>query len=419
MAGPGGPVPLDPKAIREAEHAMAGDGLRVLAAARAIEPPFDAVDWQPSGLEFLGLIGMMDPPRQGVRDAVAATHSAGISVIMVTGDHAATARSIGAQLGIAPHDAPVVTGADLRASPDRLQSAIDEGVRIFARVEPTHKLEIVQELQRRGEVVAVTGDGINDAPALRAADVGVAMGRDGTDVAREAADVVLADDNYVTIVAAVEEGRITFDNLRKVTFFLISTGAAGIVAILATLAMGLPLIMLPAQLLWLNLVTNGLQDVALAFEPGEKGVLKRKPRPRNEGIVSRLLWERTAVAGLVMAAGTVWIFQYELAIGASLDVARTAALTTMVLFQIFHVGNARSDTQSVFRLNPFANPFLLLASAAAFLIHVAALYLPFTQFILRVEPLNMETWFLMVLVALTIVLVMELHKLVRNRWPVG
>lgn len=240
------------------------------------------------------------------------------------------------------------------------------------------------------------------------------MGKGGTDVAKEASDMVLTDDDFVSIYSAVEEGRVTFDNVRKVTFFLISTGAAAIFALLTALAVGFPLPLLPAQILWLNLVTNGLQDVALAFEPKEKGVLKRPPRGRDEGVISRLLWERTVVAGIVMAAGTLSLFWWELGQTGSVDSARTVALTTMVIFMAFHVGNARSERRSVFGMNPLSNPFLAVAVVAALAMHVAALYLPFTQFILRVEPIGPDAWVRIVLVASTIVLAMELHKLLRR-----
>jgi Ca2+-transporting ATPase len=288
-------------------------------------------------------------------------------------------------------------------------------------VAPEQKLRIVQALRARGEVVAVTGDGVNDAPALKAADIGIAMGRSGADVAREAADMVLADDNFVSIYAAVEEGRVTFDNLRKVTFFLISTGAATIVTVLAALLLRWPLPMLPAQLLWLNLVTNGLQDVALAFEPGEPGVRARPPRPRHEGLISGLLWERTVLSGIVMAIGTLALFWWELQLTGSLAKAQTVALTTMVLFQVFQAGNARSDYQSVFARSPLLNPFLFVATAAALTVHVVALYLPSTQFVLQVEPIEPAARVRMVLVALTIVVVVEGHKLVRRerRPPAG
>lgn len=314
----------------------------------------------------------------------------------------------------------MLTGADLEAMDDAtLQDKVRE-VNVFARVAPEHKLRVVQALRANNEVVAVTGDGVNDAPALKAADVGVAMGKSGTDVARESADIVLTDDNFVSIRNAVEEGRIAFDNVRNATFFLISTGAASILIFFITLVLGafgmngegvlIPL--LPAQLLWLNLVTNGLQDVALAFEPGDKSVLYRKPRPRNEGIISRLLWERTVLVGIWMAGVTVWLFVNELEKG--LTHAQAAVLTTLVLFQNFHVDNSRSEYRSAFLLSPLRNPFLLLAAISALAIHTLALYLPFTQFVLRVQPLPLETWLQIVPLALSIVVLVEIHKWLRH-----
>jgi magnesium-transporting ATPase (P-type) len=407
-----GPAPLDAELVHRAARDMAGEGFRVLGMAYRVLPHAPGLSDdvpQPDGLVFLGLQGSMDPPRAGVREAIAGCQKAGIRVVMITGDHAVTARAIGKQLGIGRDGAPVLTGTELTAmDDDALRQHVPE-TSIYARVSPEHKLRVVRALQARGDVVAVTGDGVNDAP-----DIGIAMGRSGTDVAREASDMVLTDDNFVSIYAAVEEGRITFDNLRKVTFFLISTGAGALLAILASLYLEWPLPFLPAQLLWLNLVTNGLQDVALAFEPGEPDVLKRRPRSQNEGIVSRLLWERTAVAGLVIGIGTLALFRWELQETGRLEQAQTVALTTMVIFQMFHVGNSRSEFRSIFQINPFSNPFLFVATAAAFIVHVTALYLPPTQFVLRVVPIDLNAWLRMALVASSILAVMELHKLLRK-----
>jgi magnesium-transporting ATPase (P-type) len=226
--------------------------------------------------------------------------------------------------------------------------------------------------------------------------------------------MVLADDNFVSIYNAVEEGRVVFDNVRKVTFYLVSTGVAAIVAILYSLGARLPLPFLPAQLLWLNVVTNGLQDVALAFEPGEKGVLKRPPRRRNEPIVSKLLWERTLFTGVTMAAGSLVMFTWTLGRDETIEQARTVALTTMVIYMAFHVYNSRSEWQSIFVLSPLRNPFLLAATLGALAIHAAALHWEPTQFVLRVEPVDGGTWLRMVAVASTVVLVSELHKLLRR-----
>jgi magnesium-transporting ATPase (P-type) len=408
-----GIVPIDRSAIRAAAQRLAADGLRVLAMAHRREATPAGVDGdlaEPEGLVFLGLQGMLDPPRPGVREAVAACREAGVRVVMITGDHVVTARAIAADLGIAGEGSEALTGAELADLSDDELSARLPSVDVYARVSPEDKLRVVRTLQAAGHVVAVTGDGVNDAPALRAAAIGIAMGRSGTDVAREAADMVLADDNFISIVAAVEEGRVTFDNVRKVTFFLVSTAAATIAAILFGVWARWPLLMLPAQLLWLNLVTNGLQDVALAFEPGEPGAVRRPPRDAKEGILSRLLWKRTALAGLVMATGTLALFRWELDQTGSLPRAQTVALTTMVIFMAFHAGNARSETTSLFRLSPISNPFLLIATVVAVSIHVAALYLAPTQFVLRVEPIELAAWGRIVAVAASILVVFELDK---------
>jgi calcium-translocating P-type ATPase len=414
--GAAGVAALDADVVLRAADDMAVRGLRVLGMAFRVLPELPAQDADPTpeALTFLGLQGMMDPPRVGVQEAVDGCQRAGVRVIMITGDHAGTARAIGTQLGIAGPGAPVLTGVELERLDDAALGALVGRVPIYARVSPEHKLRVVQALRAGGEVVAVTGDGVNDAPALKAAEIGIAMGRSGTDVAREAADMVLADDNFVTIYAAVEEGRVTFDNLRKVTFFLVSTGAAEIVMILTALSLGWPLPLAAAQILWLNLVTNGLQDVALAFEPGEKGVLNRPPRPAAEGVMSRLLWERTLVSGLVMAAGTLALFTWEISAGSSIVRAQSVALSTMVLFQMVHVGNCRSETGSAFQRSPVSNPFLFVATTAALLIHLGAQHWGPLQFVLRVEPLEPAVWMRMVLVALSVLVAVEAHKVFRR-----
>ncbi len=417
-----GPVELDVDLVASAAGEMAASGRRVLGFARRTLPvPLDRsahggcdIVSGTDGLVFVGLQAMIDPPRSGVREAIAACQDAGIRVVMITGDHVDTAGAIAAQLGIAGSGA-ALTGAELvDFDDDTLAERVAE-VSVYARVSPEDKLRIVRSFQSRGEIVAVTGDGVNDAPALKAAEIGIAMGDKGTDVAREASEMVLADDNFVSITAAVEEGRVTFDNIRKVTFFLVSTGAAEVAAILVAVWLQWPLILLPAQLLWLNLVTNGLQDVALAFEPAERGVLRRPPRRPGGGVLDRLVWERVILAGFVMGAGMLTMFRWELNDSGSLIQAQTVALTTMVVFQVFQAGNARSETESVFRRNPFSNKFLFVATAAALGIHVAALYLPATQYVLRVEPIGLDAWVRLVVTATSIIVAMELHKALRTR----
>lgn len=417
LQGEDGPKPLDEAAVLAANREMASRGLRVLGLARGrLDAPRDLErDGLPDDLVFLGLAGMVDPPRAGVKQAIEGCQEAGIRVVMITGDHAETARAIGRELGIAREGERALSGRELAALDDEtLRDAVREHS-VYARVAPEDKLRIVRALKENGEVVAVTGDGVNDAPALRGADIGVAMGKSGTDVAREASDMVLADDNFVSIYAAVSEGRITFENLRKATFFLLSTAAAEILTLLTALAVGWPSPFVPAQLLWLNLVTNGVQDLALAFEPGEKGILRRPPRPREEGILSSLMWERLLVTGLVMGGGALFVFAWELAQGASIERARTVVTTTMVIYQTYHVGNCRSDRLSILAKSPFSNLFLFVSTIAALGIHVGSTYFGPTQFVLRFVPIDdWQTWVRMAVVASSILLAIEVHKLLRR-----
>jgi magnesium-transporting ATPase (P-type) len=392
---------------------MAREGFRVLALAEgpaavnldpSLAPP------QPRGLTLLGFVGMIDPLRAGAREAIRDCRRAGITVWMVTGDHPSTALAIARDLGLARHGSAVVTGSDLeRWSPEQVGQRLARA-QVFARMAPHQKLQLVQAAQAAGHVVAVTGDGVNDAPALRAADIGVAMGRGGTDVAREAAELVLTDDDFATIVAGVEEGRIAYANVRKVIYLLVSTGAAEIVLIALAVAWGLPLPLLPVQLLWLNLVTNGIQDVALAFEPGEGDVLHRSPRPPREPIFNRLMIERTLLAATVMGGVAFATFLSLLQTGWRPPEARNVLLLLMVLFENVHLGNCRSESRSVFALSPLRSPVLLVGTGTAVLLHLLVMHLPIGHALLGTAPLSPDLWLRLLGLSLSVLVVVEIDK---------
>ena len=411
MVGAEGEMPIDDVAVRAAAASMAERGLRVLAMAYRASSG-DSIDRThlDGELVLAGLQGMEDPVRPEAIEAVAASHEAGIRVLMLTGDHADTAVVIGRQLGLDRDGAGALEGSSLAELDDQALDAHLDRVDIYARVAPEHKLRIVRRLRERGEVVAVTGDGVNDAPALREAHLGIAMGRTGTDVAKEASDMVLADDNFATITSAVEEGRVIFSNIRKVTFFLLSTAVGEVLVILAAMIAGWPLPFIAAQILWINLVTNGLQDVALAFEPGEPGLLKRPPRPRSEGVLTLRLMERLGAVGAVLALGTLGVFWWTYRETGDLDLARTVAMTQMVVFQFFHVFNCRSLDRSIFRIPPFSNRFLFISILAALGAHLAVLHVPWLQAVFRTVPLEPSQWALIVLVATTVIIGGELDK---------
>lgn len=405
--------PVHGHRIRGTGEEMAARGLRVLALAAArtaADIGTGTVPVLPAGLEFVALVGLIDPLRPEARDAVERCGHAGIRVIMVTGDHPLTALAIARDLGIASRADEVVNGRDLaQGGTARLRSAIDHA-RVFARVTPDQKLSIVKAAQAAGHFVAVTGDGVNDAPALRRGNIGVAMGKGGTDVAREASDLVLSDDNFATIVNGIEEGRIAYRNIRNVVYLLIAAGIAEVLTVGFAVVAGLPLPLLPVQLLWLNLVTNGIQDVGLAFERGHGDELGMPPRRPGEPLIDRLMIERGLLAGVWMASlGFLW-FAAVLKTGVPVEHARNELLLLMVLMQNVDAFNARSETRSIFGLPLANNPLLTAGVLCALMLHVLAMYLPPLQAVLSVSPLTRGEWLLMPLVALSLLALMELHK---------
>jgi magnesium-transporting ATPase (P-type) len=405
--------PLDRSRAEQVAVGMAALGLRVIAVAsgQLTEPlrPENAPP-QPTNLTLHGFLGMIDPLRAGAREAVADCYRAGVLVSMVTGDHRVTALAIARDLGLADRDDPVATAADVEGKSSEQLAEMVQRVRVFARVTPRQKLQIVEAARKSGHFVAVTGDGVNDAPALRAANVGVAMGKAGTDVAREASELVISDDNFSSIVGGIEEGRIAYDNIRKVIYLLVSMGAAELLMVLLSVIAGHPIPLLPVQLLWLNLVTNGIQGVALAFEPGEGDSLRRRPRPPNESVFNRLMLERTALAMLVVGCGGFVVYDIALRLGWSVPEARNLLLLTMVLYENFHIGNCRSETRSAFALSPLRSPVLFFGTLGAFLIHVAAMYVPFLQEALSTSPVVSLSWVVAIGVSVLIVPAVELHK---------
>jgi magnesium-transporting ATPase (P-type) len=413
-----GAADLDREGIERQAVAMAEKGLRVLAVAggvvgAGVGPEATAL----SGLVLHGLVGFLDPLRPEAAGSVKKCDQAGIKVIMITGDHPATAGAIARELGLSGKDEPVVTGWELSEAGTPDSPAYEKRVmctHVFARVSPTQKLEIVDVLIRRGEFVAVTGDGVNDAPALRRANIGVAMGS-GTDVAKEVGSMIIADDNFASIVAGVEEGRFAYDNVRKVIYLLISTGAAEVLMFLAAILAGLPIPLLAVQLLWLNLVTNGIQDVALAFEGGEPGAMKRRPRGPDEKIFNGTMIRQTLVSGVAIGAlafGTwYWLIQSQMMDEAS---ARNIVLLLMVLLQNVHVFNCRSESISAFRIPLHRNYILVFGVLAAQGIHILSMQVPFMQALLGTEPVRFTHWLLTLTLALVVLAVMELFKYSRN-----
>ena len=401
---------------------MAGRALRVLAVAYK-EMPLDresVEDSDVSDLTLVGLLGMIDPPRAGVADSIAKCHAAGIRVLMITGDQRKTALAIGREIGLVGDDdevdGRVFTERQVAAMTDEeFDAAIDKAV-VFARVTPQTKLRVVEALDRRGHVVAMTGDGVNDAPALKRAGVGIAMGVVGTDVSREVADMVLADDNFVSIVNAIEEGRIIFRNVKQTTAYLFMTNFGEAATIIVSIIIGLPLPLLPTQILWMNLVTDGLPDMALAAERSHEGVLEESPRPRNASLLPRNTLILAGIVAACMTVGTLGLFLVSLP-EFGVDKARTMAFTTMSIFQLWNVFNMRSDHFSIFHLGFFSNWFVTVSVVISVAFQVAAVYFPPFQKILRTVPLSSGDWLLIVVITSSVFWVVEFYKwLIRRGW---
>ena len=395
---------------------MAADGLRVLAFAYRRQSGWDGeagADATENALTFLGLAGLIDPPRAEVLDAVRVCQQAGIVPVMITGDHPATALAVARQLGIASDDARVITGPELAAMPERDLEEQVKRARVYARVDPAQKLRIVEALQKQGEFVAMTGDGVNDAPALQRSDIGVAMGKSGTDVAREAADLVLLDDNFATIVAAVKEGRHIFENIRKFVKFIMASNAAEIWTLFLAPFLGLPVPLLPIHILWTNLVTDGLPGLALAVEPAEQSLMDRPPRPPSESLFARGLWQHVVWVGLLIAG--LSIFSQAYAIRSGSTHWQTIVFTVLTVSQMAHVMAVRSDTESLWRLGLFSNLPLLGAVTLTVGLQMAVIYwLPF-QRVFKTAALSLnELVFTLALCSLVLVAV-EIEKWLARR----
>jgi Ca2+-transporting ATPase len=399
--------------ISTANERLAGDGIRVLGVGLRRLHSFDGYcERQERNLTFLGIVGMIDPPRSEAKDAVEICKRAGIRPVMITGDHPLTARHIATELGIA-EDNRILTERDLASLPGEDLVDLVEEVPVYARVSPEHKLDIVEALQEKGHIVAMTGDGVNDAPALKKADIGVAMGITGTDVSKEAADMVLTDDNFATIVAAVEQGRVIYDNIRKFIKYLLTSNSAEILVMLVGPFLGLGLPLLPLQILWINLVTDGPPALALSAEPAERGIMRRPPRPPRESVFARGLGRHVVWVGVLMAlvslATGLWYSQI------APEIWQTMVFTTLTLSQLSHVMAIRSGDESLFRVGLLSNKPLLGAVALTFVLQLLAIYTPFFQRFLETEALPLAHLAIAVALSTIIFWAVEVEKWLGRR----
>ncbi|MDO8667636.1 MAG: HAD-IC family P-type ATPase [bacterium] len=392
---------------------MSRNGLRVVALAENRQAEKIAKAEDVSDLTFVGFIGMRDSLRPEVAKAIAKIRQANIRVVMITGDHKNTAEAIAEQAGIYSPGDQTLTGPEIDLMSDEMLADKVDWTSVFARVTPEHKLRIIKAYKARGEIVAMTGDGVNDAPSLVAADLGIAMGKIGTEVAKEAADIVLLDDNFGQLPAAVEEGRHIYRTIKRVILYLFSTSVGEALTITGALVIGLPLPILPAQIIWLNFVTDGFLDVALAMEPKEKKLLAGNFEPPKKFVVDKLMGKRMILMALPMAIGTMYLFEKYL--GDDINKAWTISLTTLAVFQWLNAWNCRSEKKSLLQMNPFSNKFLVGATFIVIALQFLAVYNPFMQRFLHTVPLNLTDWLVIISVASSIIFVEEIRKFLFRR----
>ncbi len=415
----GGLQVLNKSEIQQQIQQMASQGYRVLGVAYrnwSRQPHALNANQVESDLTFLGLVGLIDPPRPEAFDAVMVCKGAGITPVMITGDHPATALAIAERLGIANPNEQVLSGADLdKMSDDQLEKMVRQ-VRVYARVTPTQKIKIVKALQDLGEYVAMTGDGVNDAPALKRADIGIAMGQKGTDVAREASQLILLDDNFATIVSAVREGRRIFDNIRKFITYTLTSNSGEIWVLFLAPFLGLPIPLLPIHILWINLVTDGLPGLALVAEPEERGIMKRLPRPPNESIFAHGLWQHMVWVGLLI--GAVSLIAQSWAFHAGSDNWQTMVFTTLTFAQLANVMAIRSERESLFKIGVFSNRYLVGAIVLTFLLQLATIYVPFLQPIFKTQPLTLNEIAICCVLSSLVFVAVEIEKWFIRRWNI-
>lgn len=399
----------NPEIVARQAAALAADGMRVLAVARRRwdAVPARQIDAE-TALELLGFVGLMDPPRPEATAAIATCRTAGITPVMITGDHPATALNIARRLQLAEGEDSVMTGKELATLSDSALLECVRNIRVFARVDPAQKIRIVLALQSLGEFVAMTGDGVNDAPALKQADIGVAMGKVGTDVAREAADMILLDDNFSTIVAAISSGRRIFDNIRRFIRYVLTTNSAEVLVIFVAPLLGLPLPLLPLHILWVNLVTDGLPGLALTAEPAEPALMSRPPRPPNETLLAGGMWQHVLLVGLLMSVLVLGVQAYALDSGK--DNWQTLVFTTLTFTQLAHVMAIRSERESLFSIGLFSNPLLLAAVVITIGLQLLLIYVPFFNEVFATAPMTLAELSLCGACALVILVVVELEK---------
>lgn len=401
----------DKEAIMRECRNMTSQALRVMGFAyRTVTPNNLWSDKLEEELVFVGLAGMTDPPRKEAGEAVEKCKMAGIKTVMITGDHRDTAAAIASSIGIYNDGDLVITGNEMDEMSDSQLEKACEKATVFARVFPRHKLRIVKAFQKKGHIVAMTGDGVNDAPAVKAADIGIAMGKSGTDVTRQAASMILMDDNFSSIVAAVEEGRNIYSNIRKFIRYLLSCNVGEVLTMFLSTLFGLPLPLLPAQILIVNLATDGLPAIALSMEPGDPDAMKMPPRSPNESVFAHGLSKIIVVRGILIALSTLASFLLIFSLSKNLSVARTGALVTLVLSQLIHVFECKSETKGLFEINLLSNPYLVLAVISSVLLLLSVIYIPFMARIFDTMPLNVNDWMISAGISLLVPVVAGIIK---------